>query len=128
MTLSGTRHLACSLVTGNGASNPDIFLLAGGETGSGQYSNKVYSIDPNLNEINEIHQLSMSVSLFGSRDNFAVFDQNLVFLAVGFGNGTHRHDIVFKWNPWIPSFNQYSSKISGRVRKRFFSSFHGYIL
>ncbi|XP_059090607.1 uncharacterized protein LOC131886331 isoform X1 [Tigriopus californicus] len=110
----GLRQMACGLVPGDGDWIPDLFLLAGGEIGPGEYSNKVYSIDPTSNgEVVEMLQLSMSVSRFGSQNCFAVFHENVVFLAIGYGNGTHKTDTVLKWDRWVPSLNPYSTKLPG---------------
>ncbi|TRY68999.1 hypothetical protein TCAL_08067 [Tigriopus californicus] len=111
----GLRQMACSLVPGNGDWIPDLFLLAGGETGQNEYSNSVYSIDPTSNgEVKELLLLSMTVSRFGSQNSFAVFHENVVFLATGYGNGMHMNNTVFLWNRWDSNFNQYNSLINGR--------------
>lgn len=112
--------MACSLVLGQRATLPDLFLLAGGETVLGEYSRKAYSIDPTSNGIvNEMFDLPLGVSQFGSQNSFAVFHETSVFLAVGFGNGSHSTKSVLNWDRWGSKFSVLYDQTLARVQHVF---------
>ncbi|TRY69007.1 hypothetical protein TCAL_08069, partial [Tigriopus californicus] len=83
--------------------------------GSGEYSNKVYSMDPSSNgEVLEMLELSMTVAKFGPQNSFATFAGDNVFLAVGFGNNSYQTEFVLQWNRWNPSFEPFNNDLPGR--------------
>lgn len=108
--------MACSLVVGSRSWDADLFLLAGGESGPDEFSNKAYSIDPNSNGIvNEVADLPMTASQFGLQNSFAIFDRTAIFLAIGFGNGSHTSNNMVQWLPWNSRFESVSVNVKGLV-------------